>query len=248
MEWVLAVHKPSLVALTDPRLVLTTPKDGVIGLPDRPTVSFASVMGPPRCHEHWPLGSVIEHCGPRFWSQDWRAGWGGFVAGGRSFDDQGVCADWIDGRACRQVHGCPCLSGPGDLATAVQLIVDLVRADTGITDPDGHLPETVNNPGPRVDRRRHGRLCCWQLGWCRTGRNQPGDGIVLRLDDHHGPVERVAVQAPPAPAVARALARPRDAGQLRHGSNATTSSTSQRTIGSVYGLSVYLGGARCRVC
>jgi len=37
MEWVLAVRKRSLVALTDPRLVLTTPKDGVIGLPDRLT-------------------------------------------------------------------------------------------------------------------------------------------------------------------------------------------------------------------
>ena len=36
MEWVLAVRKRSL-ALTDPRLVLTTPKDGVIGLPDRLT-------------------------------------------------------------------------------------------------------------------------------------------------------------------------------------------------------------------
>jgi hypothetical protein len=35
MEWVLAVRKRSLVALTDPRLVLTTPKVGVIGLPDR---------------------------------------------------------------------------------------------------------------------------------------------------------------------------------------------------------------------
>lgn len=31
MEWVLAVRKRSLVALTDPWLVLTTPKDGVIG-------------------------------------------------------------------------------------------------------------------------------------------------------------------------------------------------------------------------
>ena len=37
MEWVLAVRKRSLVALTDPRLVLTTLKDGVIGLPDRLT-------------------------------------------------------------------------------------------------------------------------------------------------------------------------------------------------------------------
>jgi len=37
MEWVLAVRKRSLVALTDPRLVLTTPKDGAIGLPDRLT-------------------------------------------------------------------------------------------------------------------------------------------------------------------------------------------------------------------
>jgi hypothetical protein len=37
MEWVLAVRKRSLVALPDPRLVLTTPKDGVIGLPDRLT-------------------------------------------------------------------------------------------------------------------------------------------------------------------------------------------------------------------
>jgi len=37
MEWVLAVRNRSLVALPDPRLVLTTPKDGVIGLPDRPT-------------------------------------------------------------------------------------------------------------------------------------------------------------------------------------------------------------------
>jgi hypothetical protein len=37
MEWVLAVSKRSLVALTDPGLVLATPKVGVIGLPDRPT-------------------------------------------------------------------------------------------------------------------------------------------------------------------------------------------------------------------
>jgi len=37
MEWVLAVRKRLLVALTDPSLVLTTPKDGVIGLPDRLT-------------------------------------------------------------------------------------------------------------------------------------------------------------------------------------------------------------------
>lgn len=28
---------------------------------------------------------------------------------------------------------------------ADQLIVDLVRADPGITDPDGHLPETIYN-------------------------------------------------------------------------------------------------------
>jgi hypothetical protein len=40
------------------------------------------------------------------------------------------------------------------LDQADQLIVDLVRADTGITDADGHLPETAFNPGPRVDRRR----------------------------------------------------------------------------------------------
>jgi hypothetical protein len=37
MEWVFAVRKRFLVALTDPRLVLTTPKDGVIGLPTRLT-------------------------------------------------------------------------------------------------------------------------------------------------------------------------------------------------------------------
>jgi hypothetical protein len=37
MEWVLAVRKRSPVSLSDPRLILTTPKDGLIGLPDRLT-------------------------------------------------------------------------------------------------------------------------------------------------------------------------------------------------------------------
>jgi DNA replication protein DnaC len=38
------------------------------------------------------LGSVSKHCGPRFWSQYRRAGWGGFVfAGVASFAELRAC-------------------------------------------------------------------------------------------------------------------------------------------------------------
>ena len=61
MEWVLAVRKRSLVALTDPRLVLTTPKVGVIGLPDRLRGVNTTSRKPidERCRRNAPRGRLM---------------------------------------------------------------------------------------------------------------------------------------------------------------------------------------------